>query len=166
MESWKQVGQSIEGDHDKDDANVVEMSANGSTLVIAANGDDGNANFEGYKRTFVLEGCCLWKQVGPDIIGNSREIALSSDASCLLIGTPDSNDKTGGGKLFRWSGTDSQWKQIAVARGDNVGDELGVSLAISENCSWFSLGANQDGIPKSPPGYVRIYQVEEHLLIP
>jgi hypothetical protein len=163
---WKQVGQSIKGDLDKDDANIVEMSASGSTLVIAADGDDDIANFEGYKRTFVLEGCCLWKQDGPDITGTSRNIALSSDASCLLEGTPSSNDKKGGGTLLRWSSIDSQWKQIAAARGDNVGDELGSSVAISENCSWFALGANQKSIPDLPPGYLRVYQVDDHLLIP
>jgi len=163
---WNQVGQSIEGDFEKDDAQVVAMSASGASLVIAANGDEANANHAGYKRTFVLEGCCLWKQVGVDLLGTSRKIALSSDALCFLIGMPNIQSETGGGTLLRWSEIDSEWKEIAVARGNTVGDNLGGSVAVSGNCTSFSLGASQNDVAQLPAGYVRVYQVDDGLLTP
>lgn len=163
---WNQVGQPIEGDMENDEADDVDISADGTTLVVAANGEEDDVNSTGYKRTFKLDGCCAWKRVGPNLTGISRKIALSSDASCLLDGTPSNDNKIGGGTLYRWNDVDSEWRQIAAARGDEAGDELGGSVAVSGNCSLFALGATRRISPGKPAGYVRLYQVDEKLLNP
>jgi len=156
---WNQVGEQLVGDYDKDVADEVKMTADGKILVIAAGGSEGIPNFAGYKRTYKLEGCCVWKHVGQDLIGSSRIISLSSDGTCLAVGLPDSENEQGRGELYRWSDSELQWQRIAVAKGDNPGDRLGNSVAVSGNCSLFVLGAPQKDSAERQPGYVRVYQV-------
>jgi hypothetical protein len=155
---WIQIGQTLEGDYEKDDADKVTMSADGTMIVIAANGDELNPNFKGYRRTYKLDGS-MWMQLGEDFLGRPQRISLSSDGSCLAIGDPGHRSEEGRGELFRWSDVDSRWNQIAVTKGDKNADRLGGSVTVSGNCSLFALGANRGNSPGNLPGYVRIYQV-------
>lgn len=160
-DKWVPIGDPIEGYYEKDEADEVTMSADGSILVIASNGDKDNPSFEGYRRTFKLNGCCTWQQLGDDLLGRSKRVALSSDGTCLLVGIPDYQNDQGRGELFRWSDNDLRWNQVALTKGDSAGDELGTSVAISGNCSALALGATRRRTrsPDDPFGYVGIYQV-------
>lgn len=156
--NWTQVGNSIEGEYTEDDADKVAISGDGSTIVIAASGDDANQNIEGYRRTYKLEGT-TWMQLGDDLLGRSKNIALSSDASCLIVGDSGKNDQQGRGELFRWNNDELRWSKIAVTIGEKPADRFGGDVAIDGNCSLFALGATRANSPGTPPGYVRVYEV-------
>ena len=162
---WIQLGQALEGDNVEDEADVVDLSANGTILAIALDGADvGGRNKTGLVRVFRLEGCCTWKQHGRDIIGEagsfgSEFISLSADGHCLAVGSKDIDSGKGRGNLFQWS--NSQWNSIASVSGENPGDSLGTSMAVSGNCSLFAFGAPQRSTAGSPAGYVHVYKVED-----
>ena len=162
---WNQLGQALEGNNVEDEADVVDLSANGTILAIAFDGADvGGRNNTGLVRVFRLEGCCTWKQHGRDIIGESGSfgsefISLSADGYCIAVGSKEINNGKGKGNLFQWS--NSQWNNIASARGENPGDSLGTSMAVSGNCSSFALGAPQRFAAGNPAGYVNVYMVDD-----
>ena len=90
--SWTQVGQDIDGESAGDrSGEAVAMSADGNTVIIGAERNDGNGNDSGHARIYSFNGTS-WTQVGQDIDGenagdNSGEgVAISADGNTVIIG--------------------------------------------------------------------------------
>jgi len=165
---WDPLGQSFEGANVKDEADVVDISSDGSTLAIATDGADTSVGTNGgLVRVHKLDGCCTWSQQGRDILGEagaeggfgSSFLALSADGSCIVIGSRHEDNEAGRGYLYEWR--DSQWNNVVTIRGEKRGDNLGKSLAMSESCSVFAFGATQRYTSGNAPGFVSIYNKED-----
>ena len=111
--SWKQLGQDIDGEAAGDRfGKSVSLSADGKTLAIGANGNDGNGVGSGHVRVYYMEGDLTglsWKQLGQDINGEAVNdnsgwsVSLSADCKTVAIGSflNDGNgDRSGQVRVF------------------------------------------------------------------
>ena len=147
--SWKQLDQDIDGEAAGDQSGVsVALSADGRTLAIAANLDDGNGDDAGYVKVYYMDGTGLsWKQLGQDTDGEAADdssgtsVLLFSDEKTVAIGA-NVNDGNGGSaaghvRVYRMEGdvTGLNWKQL----GQDIDGE-----AVVENSGW-SVSLSADG---------------------
>ena len=91
---WSQLGSDIDGEAAGDQsAGSVSLSDDGTILVIAAAGNDGNGNLSGNVRVYQYRSE-MWSQLGSDIDGEAAEdqsgssVSLSDDGTVLAIGAP------------------------------------------------------------------------------
>lgn len=91
-QSWKQVGQDIDGEAAGDGSGrSVSLSSDGSTVAIGASYNDGNGAQSGHVRVFKNINS-TWTQIGSDIDGEAtddrsgRSVSLSSDGSIVAVG--------------------------------------------------------------------------------
>ncbi len=92
-------------------------------------------------------------------------MAISGDSSIMAVGAPGiyvDRDRTGYVKLYRRSSDGSSREQIGQdIIGDQIGDNFGVSVAVSADGSTLAIGApafyseEKDDMP----GYVRLYSI-------
>ena len=94
---WKQIGQDIDGEAAYDHSGVsVSLSADGKTVAIGANGNDGNSSNishnSGHVRVYYMDES-IWKQLGQDIDGESTwissgySVSISADGRSVAIGS-------------------------------------------------------------------------------
>eukprot|EP00579_Thalassiosira_antarctica_P005588 CAMPEP_0201901960 /NCGR_PEP_ID=MMETSP0902-20130614/54708_1 /ASSEMBLY_ACC=CAM_ASM_000551 /TAXON_ID=420261 /ORGANISM="Thalassiosira antarctica, Strain CCMP982" /LENGTH=885 /DNA_ID=CAMNT_0048435945 /DNA_START=53 /DNA_END=2708 /DNA_ORIENTATION=- len=111
--SWKQLGQDIDGEAAGDRSGAsVSLSADGKTVAIGANGNDGNGASSGHVRVYYMEGDVTglsWKKLGQDINGEAvadqsgYSVSLSADGKTVAIGSlwNDGNgDRSGQVRVF------------------------------------------------------------------
>jgi hypothetical protein len=91
--TWTQVGLNINGEAGGDSSgNAVTLSADGNTVAIAAQGNDGNGNDSGHVRVYRLSNNA-WTQLGIDLNGEAeldgfgKSVSLSADGNTVAIGT-------------------------------------------------------------------------------
>ena len=110
-----------------------------------------------------------WKQQGPAIVGDGvydefgRSVALSADASTLVIGASDYY-LIGGGyyvKVYRTDGDGGNWVQIGqTLSGNGTEDYFGYSVDISADGMTIICGSPGGFLSDDPPGYVRVFSLE------
>lgn len=90
-DTWTQVGEDIDGKREGDFfGRVVNMSADGTTLVASASGDNYVQIYRNVSDT--------WTKIGQDIRGSGffgRGLSLSTDGTTLAIGDPSKNNDRG-----------------------------------------------------------------------
>jgi hypothetical protein len=105
---WKRLGQDIDGEAPSDSSGwSVALSADGYTVAIGANGNDGTNpgdqnDVRGHVRVYKYELVTsnTWSQLGQDIDGevlqdqSGRSVSLSADGSTLAVGAMN-NDGNG-----------------------------------------------------------------------
>jgi hypothetical protein len=141
----------------------VALSADGSTALIGAPGDD---HFAGAAWVFTRTGS-VWTQQGSKLsvneqtdadeearceqeineCGFGRSVALSADGSTALIGAPRANDAHGAAWVFTRSGTDwSQFGEKLTGSFETKGNgSFGRSVALSADGDTALVGAPRDG---------------------
>ena len=97
---WTQVGSDIIGEAAGDQSGLsLDLSSDGTRLVIGGSRNDGNGNNSGHTRIFEESGG-IWSQIGPDINGvaagdrSGFSVAMASDGTKVAIGSPY-NDGSG-----------------------------------------------------------------------
>jgi len=176
--SWIQLGQDIDGEATGDwSGRSVSLAADGNTLAIGANGNDGNGNSAGHVKVYRLEGDyvddSIWKRLGQDIDGEAADdqsgvqLALSADGTTLAIGA-NGNDgngiSSGHVKVYciEDDAMDSRWKRFGHGiDGEAAGDNSGFSVSLSADGKTVAIGSpwysktNGDKM-----GQVRVFDIE------
>jgi len=154
-------------DGDKSGSSVA-LSGDGNTLVFGARNSNENGK-SGKVQAFIFDDTAAsWSQRGTDILGATAKedlgavVAISSDGSAIVIGSPGSNEYTGVVRVYRFNNND--WIQqgtdiVGEAPGDRVGAGIFNSLAISSNGTVLAVGAwkNDGEDADSDKGNLRVF---------
>ena len=109
---WQQQGTDIDGEASGDYSGPVDISSDGSNIVIGAPFNDGNGNSSGHARNYKWNGN-NWVQVGIDIDGErnydnfGKAVDLSSDGLTVAIGAYSSDNNgvnSGHVRIFKLEG--------------------------------------------------------------
>ena len=107
-----------------------------------------------------------WVQMGKDIKGSNRDnyfgqdVALSYNGQILVASAPRAFGDKGYVRVFRFDSPTNSWEQIGEdIEGKESLEELGFSVAISQNGNYVALGA-----PNNPhsAGSVRVYEYKNN----
>lgn len=163
--AWTQVGANIDGEAELDHSGQsVDISSDGSRIVIGAPDNDGNGNKAGHSRIFQLE-AGDWIQLGQSIEGAQEEdesgtrVSMSADGNRVAINAPF-HDEVGledAGHIQVFELQDNTWVQIGQDINGLVGDNLlGHSIDLSPDGNRLAVGTPYE--PNSI-GYVRIFEL-------
>jgi hypothetical protein len=127
---------------------AVALSEDGTTVAIGAL---TGASGAGYARIFRQSGHS-WNQVGQTIEGQQpgdnlgRSLSISADGQTVAIGAIQADAGTGAGYVQVFELVETTWTQIgADIVGPNDGDRFGVSVALTPDASFLTIGANAHG---------------------
>jgi len=117
--AWTQIGEDIVGEYYDDYSGTsVSLSADGETLAIGADRNDGiNGSSSGHVRVYRLDANQDWKKIGDDIDGEDAgdrsgfSVSLSADGMTVAIGAPR-NDGIGHVRVYRLGDDNLAWKKI------------------------------------------------------
>jgi len=162
---FEQLGADIDGEAAGDYSGRVSISADGSTVAIAADYNDGNGSNSGHVRIYQWSGG-TWQQLGQDINGEAandqsgRDVSISADGSTVAIGATyngGNGSNSGHVRIYRWNA--GFWQQLgADIDGETAGDQSGGSVSISADGSTVAIGATYNDRYGNNTGHVRIYQ--------
>ena len=169
--SWEQIGQNVDGENVGDYSGTsVALSDDGSVLAVGATYNDGigsenSGHVHVYKNVNVS-----WEQTGQDIGGESAgdmsgySVALSNDGSVLAIGSVGAPENDGNSYFSRhirvYQNVNGIWQQIGQdVDGENVLDNFGWSVALSDDGSVLAVGAYSNGGNGSFSGHVRVFEL-------
>jgi len=164
--NWTQLGQDINGEAAGDEfGESVSLSADGLTVAIGSQWNDGGGDISGHVRILEFTGG-NWTQIGEDIDGEAegdhsgRSISLSSDGTIVAIGATghlvEPNNGHGYVRVFQNIG--GSWTQIGEdIEGDFANNTLGHVVSLSGDGSIVAFSAGQsNGNP--PWQHVRVYR--------
>jgi hypothetical protein len=162
---YEQLGDDIDGEAVEDYSGYsVALSADGSVVAVGAPYNDGSGTTAGHVRVHDLVGT-QWVQRGDDIDGeatgdrSSWSVALSADGIVVAIGATHNGgggSEAGHVRVHAWD--DTQWDQ----RGDDidgeaVGDQSGISVALSADGTVVAIGARDNGGAGDWVGHARVH---------
>jgi Flp pilus assembly pilin Flp len=163
---WTQIGSDINGEAEEDESGYsVSLSADGNTLAIGAEENDGNGTESGHVRIY-QNVADVWTQIGADINGEATldqsgsSVCLSADGTTVAIGA-EGNDGNGAdsGHVRVYQNIASVWTQIgADINGEATLDESGSSVSLSADGTIVAIGAEKNDGNGNESGHVRIYQ--------
>ena len=169
--SWVQLGADIEGEALEDNRGTsvsVSLSADGATVAIGFDGNDGAGDEAGHVRVFRFESGS-WVQLGADIDGvgpwefSGSSVSLSADGGTVAIGAPwndGAGDEAGHVRVFRFEPR-SRWVQLgADIDGEAADDYSGRSVSLSADGGTVAIGANENDGAGSYAGHVRVYRFD------
>lgn len=151
-QSWNQLGNPISGEAENDrSGRAVELSGDGSKVIIGAYDNADNGPSTGHARVFEWSGT-NWQQKGTDIDGApatadgdqcGAAVSIDEDGSTIAVSSPR-NDENGSNaglvRVFQWNGSD--WTQQGSAiKGDTAGDFLGASVSLSDDGQSIAVGS-------------------------
>ena len=169
-QTWNQIGIDIDGDLEGDQFGwSVDLSADGSRLVIGATMDGLENNFAG-QVTVYDQNNGQWTQTGNAIDGTQSmmefgyAVAISDDGNRIAVGAPKADpfgiDK-GSVRIFELMG--DEWLQLGESiDGSFVFDQAGQSIAFSANGNRIAIGAHLNDGSGPNRGHVRIFDFEEN----
>ena len=162
---WRLKGKSILGEGNNDNSGrSISLSADGNTIAIGANGNDGIKNKNGGNVRVYTFSNSQWTQVGQDIDGQKQgdnsgwSVELSSNGTRLAVASPryepSGKDKTGQARIYELR--NNQWVELGNISGeaslDHAGETVqgGTGISMSGNGQRFAIGARRnDGDRKS-----------------
>ncbi|MEM7392193.1 MAG: hypothetical protein AAF492_07565, partial [Verrucomicrobiota bacterium] len=167
---WTQIGPDLDGDTADDHFGYdVNLSADGSRLVVGARGFDGGGLNAGLVRVYDFS-AGSWVQVGGDILGQAGgdlagQVAdISSDGTRVTMGSP-LNDNGGGGsgqvRVFELSG--GSWVQVGQdLDGEGASDNAGAfrDSELSADGSRVGVGAALNNSGGNDSGHVRVFELQ------
>lgn len=164
---WVQMGTFLYGASPGDHfGQSVSISDNGTTLAVGAPNNDAGGMDAGQTTIYTLSGF-TWTPRGSVINGvaagdySGYSISLSGDGSSVAIGSYAADNstfvETGHVRVFAWSG--SSWLQRGTAlEGDNINDNLGISVSLNSNGTLLAAGSSTHGNGSNDLGLARVYQ--------
>ena len=131
---WELKGSSIFGEGNNDNSGrSISLSADGNTIAIGANGNDGIKNKNGGHVRVYTFSSNQWTQVGQDIDGQNRgdgfgwSVKLSSNGERLAVAAPryepSGKDRTGQAKIYELR--NNQWVELGNISGEASLDDAG-----------------------------------------
>ena len=163
--SYAQVGSDITGEAAYEYFGAsVSMSADGSSFVAGATGNDGNGFNSGRVRVYNYNSTVdSYTQVGPVIKGKAAgdqfgwTVSMSADGASFVVGSPgndDNGDFSGLVRAYKLNSTIGSYTQVGSDfKGEVADDQFGYSVSISPNGTNFVVGA-----PFNSSGNVRVYK--------
>ena len=169
--SWAQLGSDIDGEAANDlSGRSVSLSADGRTVAIGANVNDGAGSNSGHVRIFSYSSSA-WTQLGSDIDGEAANdesgysVSLSDDGRTVAIGAPfndDGNaadDDRGHVRIYSYNG--NAWAQLGSdIVGEAADDQSGQSVSLSADGRTVAIGGQYNSGNGSWSGHVRIYNIK------
>jgi hypothetical protein len=156
---WNQLGQTITGEAASDFCGEVELSGNGTRLIVGAKFNDGNGADSGHVRVYSFDsGTSTWVQMGTDINGEAAgdefgtTVAISNSGTVIAVGAPNNNNgaasNSGHVRIYEWNGT--AWAQKGVdingnAANDSFGDSIDMSTSGLNLVAGSKWGNSSDG---------------------
>jgi hypothetical protein len=161
-----QIGSDIDGEATQNFSGTsVALSSSGEIIAIGAYKNNGNGEDSGHVRVY-RNNNGNWIQVGSDIDGEAAgdysgyPVSLSSDGSIVAIGAylNDGNGENSG-HVRIYKKNSNIWEQVGNdIDGEAIGDNSGVSVALSSNGNIVAIGATDNDANGSNSGHVRVYQ--------
>ena len=163
------VGFDIRGEATGDNFGFsVGISANGTTIVVGAQYNDGNGQYSGQVRVYKFDTRnSSYIQVGSDINGEAANdsfgasVSISADGDTFVAGATKSNNDSGHARVFRFNTTTNTYTQVGPnINGETTSDFSGSSVAISADGTTIGVGAqfNRDNGDQS--GHIRVYNFD------
>ena len=143
----------------------VDVSGDGSTVVVGAYGDDDNGSNSGSAYIYKYDGND-WNETklvasdgaSEDYFGYS--VAVSYDGNTVVVGAyadDDNGSTSGSAYVYRYDGTD--WNETKLVASDGAAsDYFGYSVAISSDSTTIVIGAYGDDDKGSSSGSVYIFR--------
>jgi hypothetical protein len=143
----------------------LDLSGDGSSVVIGARYNQDGGFGAGHVRTYVYSGS--WTKrgsdidgVGPTEIGSSISadmegwsVSFNENGTVMATGAPGNRQYKGRVQIYAWSG--SSWsKRGSEILGDNAGDWSGSSVSLNGDGSVVAIGSPENN---SASGNVRVY---------
>jgi hypothetical protein len=163
--SWQQRGNDIDGEAAGDNSGFsVGLSADGTTAIIGAIGNDGAGTNAGHARVYVWTGAA-WQQRGSDIDGEAADdqsgwsVGLSKDGTTAIIGAPLNDGgglNAGHARVYVWNGVGWQQRGSDID-GEAAGDLSGYSVGLSANGATAIIGAPFNDGGGLDAGHARVY---------
>jgi hypothetical protein len=159
------LGNDIDGEANADHSgSSVSISADGNTLAIGADQNNGSFAEAGHVRIYHFNGNA-WIQLGNDIDGEAFQdrsgssVSLSDDGTTLAIGAKfnDGNGNNSGHvRVYNWN--DTIWTQLGSdIDGEAADDQSGYSVSISADGTTLAIGAPINDGNGNNSGHVRVY---------
>jgi hypothetical protein len=164
--TWIQQGADIDGEtNDNQFGACVSLSADGLIVAIGAPGNSDSGSRSGQVSVFKnING--TWVQQGTDIAGRSNDeelgssVTLSADGLTLATGAPQKYavaNKRGLVRVYKY--ISNNWIQQGVdIEGENVHDEFGYSISLSDDGLILAIGAPANFGGGYQRGHVRVYK--------
>ncbi len=174
---WRLKGKSILGEGNNDNSGrSISLSADGNTIAIGANGNDGIKNKNGgHVRVYTFSNS-QWTQVGQDIDGQKQgdnsgwSVELSSNGTRLAVASPryepSGKDKTGQARIYELQS--NQWVKLGNISGeaslDHAGETVqgGTGISMSGNGQRFAIGARKNDGEGTNSGHTRVYDINNN----
>jgi len=168
--SWEQFGQEIIGDEFHDNAGrEIELSSDGYTVAIGADGNDDNGPNSGNVRVYRFNTATnLLEQLGQDINGEASgnesgaNISLSANGNIIAIAAKenfDNGSRSGQVRLYEFNTTTNLWVQLGQDLNGEMADvQFGIDVGLSSNGLTVAVGAlysEENGIET---GNVRVFE--------
>ena len=146
----------------------VKMSADGTTIVVGAQGPDKNGNDNGHVRVYNFNASInKYAQVGSDIYGPSansdfgRRVGVSANGTTIVVGAPNgigNVTNTGFVRVYGYNSATSIYEQIGMDLiGERADDYFGEAVDISADGTKIVVGAPLNKGSGAKSGHVRIY---------
>jgi Domain of unknown function (DUF4347) len=166
---WVKLGSDIDGEAANDYSGYsVSLSADGSTVAIGAERNNGNGSTSGQVRAYKLNGTNQWVQLGIDIDGEASgdfsgtSVSLSADGKTVAIGARgnDANGIDSGHVRIYQLNTSNQWIQLGNdIDGEATYDYSSQEVQLSADGKIVAISSfNNDGNGNNS-GHVRVYQL-------
>jgi hypothetical protein len=129
---------------------TVAISGNGQTLVAAAPGAAGASGSDQGAAYVFSDTSGTWTQIAELTVSGTAELgtslAISTDGSTIVLGSPTSNNDNGEAFVFTKSGSTYVQAQKLTEPASASLAFLGDNTAISSNGSTIAFGEPQDGV--------------------
>src|SRR5690606_37584768 len=166
--TWIKVGNTISGkSYDTNFGHRVVLSGNGSVLAISARDSDNNGTNSGNVEVYKINGN-NWIQIGNDIVGEAASdtcgqgLVISANGNILAVGSTgaDTANGTDTGKVRVFQNIQGNWVEQGSVIGQNAGDAIGWSIALSKDGHNLAIGNYGSGSVGAKPSK----NIEEQLI--
>ena len=176
---WIQLGSDIDGEATGNNSGgSIDISADGTIVVIGAQSNDDNGNNAGHARVYQYDPTAAdWIQLGSDIDGEAagdlfgRSVAISSDNPPDLFvaigatGNDDNGNNAGHARVYQYDPTSADWIQLGSdIDGEAAGDLSGLSISLSADGpplgTIVAIGAQGNDDNGNLAGHARVYQYD------
>lgn len=166
-QNWTQVGADINGIGDYNYVSSIDLSADGSRLVIGENSHSGGGfNSNGRVRVFEYDGTS-WNVLGAELLGDASGngfgmwVRMTPDGNTIVCGESRADDnglQSGKVKVYEWDGSSWQMKGNPIV--GNTDSEFGTSVDINETGTRIIVGAPHpsDTDMSNSPGEAHVYR--------
>ena len=170
--TFTQIGPDINGEAARDEfGHSVSMSADGSTFVVGAPGNDGGGSTAGHVRVYKFNSSIKsYTQFGLDIDGKAPadffgvSVDISADGTTIVVGAPSINSAGGASgyvRVYKFDSSVSSYVQFGSDINAEAGrDGFGTSVSMSADGTTFAVGAPFNDGNGNSAGHIRVFKFE------